>query len=107
MSPHPFTATPEGVNLVVRVTPNARTSAIEGVHQRDDGKLVLAIKVREVPDKGRANKAVIALLAKTLDLPKSRISVTRGHTARLKTLSIMGDSAPLSAQIAALFPQNS
>jgi uncharacterized protein len=44
-----------------------------------------------VPDKGKANAAVIALLAKTLGLPKSSIAVTAGHTARLKTIRIDAD----------------
>lgn len=82
-------------------------SGIEGVQTRDDGNVVLALKVREVPDKGRANKATVALLAKTLGIPKSHISVIRGQTARLKTLAILGNADALEAQIAALFPQNS
>lgn len=52
-----------------------------------------------MPDKGKANAAVIALLAKALDVPKSRIGVTAGDTARLKTIEIAGDGATLVAKL--------
>lgn len=97
-----FTTTPDGVVLHVRVTPNARDAGVDSVLARDDGTHVLALKVREVPDKGRATKAVIALLAKSLNVPKSSISVIRGQTARLKTLTITGNPAELTAKILSL-----
>jgi len=52
---------------------------------------VLRLRVAAVPDKGKANAAVIALLAKALGLPKSALSITAGDTARLKTLRIDAD----------------
>ena len=64
---------------------------------RDDGTAVLRLRVSAVPDKGEANAAVVALLAKALDVPKSSVSVTSGETARLKTLAIMGDGVALAA----------
>ncbi|MCS6759201.1 MAG: DUF167 family protein [Candidatus Devosia euplotis] len=70
--------------------PNAGRDAIEGVQMRDDGSAVLRLQVRAVPDKGKANAAVIALLAKVLGVPKSALAVTSGETARLKTLVVTG-----------------
>ena len=55
-----------------------------------------------MPDKGKANTAVIALLAKALGVPKSAITVTSGETARLKTLAIAGDGPALVAALEAL-----
>lgn len=74
--------------LRLRVTPNAGRDAIEGFEPLADGTEVLRIRVSAVPDKGKANAAVIALLAKTLRLPKSAFAITSGETARLKTLRI-------------------
>lgn len=74
--------------LRLRVTPNAGRDAIEGFESLADGTEVLRIRVSAVPDKGKANAAVIALLAKTLRLPKSAFAITAGETARLKTLRI-------------------
>ena len=90
------------MTLYLRVTPNAGADRIEGVESRDDGTAVLRLRVAAVPDKGRANAAVIGLLAKALGLPKSALAVTAGHTARLKTVAIAGDSAALAAGLAAL-----
>jgi uncharacterized protein YggU (UPF0235/DUF167 family) len=56
-----------------------------------------------VPDKGRANAAAIALLAKLLGVPKSAVTLIAGDTARLKTVAIAGDGAGMAARLAA-FP---
>ena len=79
------------VDILARVTPNASRDAIEGVEIRDDGQARLKLRVRAVPEKGKANKAVVALLAKALAVPKSALSVTAGETARDKTIRIAAD----------------
>jgi uncharacterized protein YggU (UPF0235/DUF167 family) len=86
----------------VRVTPNAGVDRIEGVEARGDGQTVLRLRVAAVPDKGKANAAVIALLAGALNIPKSAIQVISGETARLKGLTISGDGADLAARLDAL-----
>ena len=98
-APLPYRLSPTGLSLFVRVTPNAGRDAIEGVELRDDGSAVLRLRVKAVPDKGRANAGVIAVLAKALGVPKSAIAVTSGDTARQKTLAIAGDGADLAALI--------
>ena len=90
------------MTLHLRVTPNAGADRIEGVEQRDDGTSILRLRVAAVPDKGRANAAVIALLGNTLGVPKSAIAVTSGETARLKTVAIAGDGAALATRLEAL-----
>lgn len=79
-----------GVTLRLRVTPNAGCDVIEGYGALADGTEVLRIRVAAVPDKGKANAAVIALLAKALHLPRSAITLVAGDTARLKTVRIDG-----------------
>jgi uncharacterized protein (TIGR00251 family) len=79
------------IELFVRVTPNASRDEITGIIQSSDGENRLALKVRAVPEKGKANKAVTKLLAKLIKVPKSSIAVTSGSTARQKTLRIVGD----------------
>ncbi|UXN71443.1 DUF167 family protein [Devosia neptuniae] len=90
-----YRLSPVGLSLFIRVTPNAGRDAIEGVEQRDDGSAVLRVRVKALPDKGKANAAVVALLAKALGVPKSAVTVVSGETARLKTLAVVGDSAAL------------
>lgn len=94
---------PDGVRLHLRVTPNAGVDRIEGTELRNDGSAVLRVRVKAVPDKGKANAAVIALMGKALGVSKSSITmVISGDTARFKTLRIAGDPQDLAAAIAAL-----
>jgi uncharacterized protein (TIGR00251 family) len=97
-----FRVTASGLVLHLRVTPNAGADRIEGIETRDDGSAVLRLRVAAVPDKGKANAAVVALLSKALGVPKSSISVTAGETARLKTVAIAGDGEALALRLAAL-----
>ena len=68
--------------LAVRVTPKASGNRIMVA----DG--AVRVWVTAPPDKGKANQAVIALIAKTLGVPKSAVALVRGETARQKLLRI-------------------
>jgi uncharacterized protein len=68
--------------LAVRVTPGARAEGLEIVQ----GKLIA--KVRAKPEEGKANAAVIALVAHCLGLARSRVSLLRGATSREKQLLV-------------------
>jgi uncharacterized protein (TIGR00251 family) len=98
----PYRADAHGLFVHLRVTPNAGADRIDGTEQRDDGTAVLRIRVTAVPDKGKANAAVIAVLAKALGLSKSSVTLVNGETARLKTVRIEGDPQELAAALAKL-----
>lgn len=68
--------------LAVRVTPKASAERIAV----EEGRV--RIWVAAPPDKGKANKAVIALVAKALGVPKNAIALVHGETAREKLLRI-------------------
>lgn len=68
--------------LAVRVTPKASTDRIAAA----DGKV--RVWVTAPPDKGKANKAVVALVAGALGVPKSAVTLVRGETGREKLLRI-------------------
>ncbi len=55
-----------------------------------------------VPDKGKANAAVIALLAKALGVPKSAITLVSGDTARQKTVRVAGAADAIVAALEGL-----
>jgi uncharacterized protein (TIGR00251 family) len=97
-----YRLSPAGLSLFVRVTPNAGRDVIEGMELRDDGSAVLRVRVKAVPDKGKANAAVVGLIARAMGMPKSAVSVASGETARLKTLALVGDGDELARLIAAL-----
>jgi uncharacterized protein (TIGR00251 family) len=94
--------TPAGLLLDLRVQPNARKAGIEGLEQRADGRTRLRLKVTAPPEDGKANAAVVALLAKALGLPKRDLALVRGETARDKTLAIDGEPGALARRLEAL-----
>ena len=71
--------------IEVRVQPRARRNAIEAVA----GGPVKAY-VTAPPEGGKANEAVVALLAKTLGLAKGRVTIVRGHRSRTKLVKVEG-----------------
>lgn len=73
----------KGLVLNVLVRPNAAASKIEGLH---DGLLKLRINAQPVD--GAANQAVIKLLSKTLNVPKTSIEILTGHTNKQKRLQL-------------------
>jgi len=81
-----------GLEISLRVTPNARTEQIGPVEGRDDGHAYLSVKVRAVPDKGKANKAVLALFAKRFNLRKTDLEIVRGQQAPQKTLLVRDEN---------------
>ena len=91
-----------GLLLAVRVTPKSSRDEVTGIYTGADGGLSLAIKVTAPPDKGQANKAVIATLAKWAGLPKSALSIAAGETDRHKSILVTGNKARLEALIASI-----
>lgn len=79
------------LRLAVRLTPNGGRDAVEGFETDAAGERWLKARVRAVPEDGKANKALIELLAKTLKLPKSAISFVSGEISRKKILRIEAD----------------
>ena len=70
---------PEAVLLHVRVQAKARANAVKGWHGA-----ALRVSVTAAPEDGKANRAVIALLAETFDVAPSSINLVRGAASRDK-----------------------
>ncbi|MGB8602570.1 MAG: DUF167 family protein [Rhizomicrobium sp.] len=87
------------LRLAIRLTPKGGRDAIEGWARDSAGNVHLKARVRAVPEDGKANAALVGLLAKTLDIPKSHIAIIAGATARLKRIEITGDSAEMSDRL--------
>ena len=68
--------------LALRVTPGARVETLEIIGGR------LLVKVRAKPEDGKANDAVLGLLARALGLGTSRLRLLRGATSREKLVAI-------------------
>ena len=87
----------------MRLTPSGGADRIDGCATDDAGRTYLKARVRAAPEDGKANAALEALLAKALGVAKSKVRVTRGAMARLKTVEIEGLSdAEIAAFLAAM-----
>jgi uncharacterized protein (TIGR00251 family) len=93
MVPWRFSTT--GIGIALRVTPRGGRDGIDGIEQLSDGRSVLKVRVRAVADGGEANRAVLALLAKSLGVPKASVKLLSGATSRLKQIAVDGDPARL------------
>lgn len=74
--------------LVVKITPNARQSQILGWAEHPDHGTHLRIQLAAPPVDGKANKALIAFLAKEWKTSKSSITLQSGTTSRFKRLQV-------------------
>lgn len=74
----------------MRVTPKASRNAISGYYTAADGETSLKVMTTAQPEKGKANKAVIAILAKKFGKAKSLFTVIQGQTDRNKTVLVEG-----------------
>lgn len=82
----------------MRVTPRAGRDELAGWH---DGRL--RVRLIAPPLDGRANEALIQLIARALDLPPRAVRIISGENAREKRLAIAGiDEATLRARLGVL-----
>lgn len=103
MSDNGFVRAGDGhVVVQVRLTPKGGSDRIDGLGELADGRKVMLARVRAAPDKGAANAALEALLAKAVGVPRSAVSLITGHTARLKGLRIDGEVSDLIERLGRL-----
>lgn len=73
-----------------------------GSKSDDAGKTEVHVCVTAPPDGGKATKAVVALIAKALSCPKSKVEVVRGMTSRHKLLAVPLDASVVESWLAGL-----
>jgi uncharacterized protein (TIGR00251 family) len=78
-------ATADGVVIRVRAQPGTRRNGVTGVREEE-----LCVAVTAPPDRGRANDAIVKVLAETLKVPRSRVKILSGETNRHKRLMVEG-----------------
>ena len=89
----------DGVRLCIHLTPKSSRDAVEGLAAQSDGKEVLKVRVRAVPEDGKANTALIETLARALGLPRLRFELENGGKSRTKLLRISGDPQRIDAAL--------
>ena len=94
----PLESHPQGVVIQVKARPGGRRNAFAGLH---DG--ALRIDVTAAPEKGKANDAIIVLLAKTFGVAKSSIELISSPANPQKRFLLAGlDLATAEAKVAEL-----
>jgi uncharacterized protein len=74
--------------LRVRVSPGARRGGVAGRVGE-----VWKLRVTAPAERGRANEAVVRLLAETMDVPRRQVALVSGHSAREKVVELEGVEA--------------
>lgn len=74
-----------GTTLRLRVIPGARRTGVVGRHGA-----AWKLRVSAPPEGGRANDAVLVLLAETLDVSRRDLELTSGHASRDKVVTLRG-----------------
>jgi len=73
------------VRINLRVQPGARRNEVVGLVEG-----VLRVRVTSPAQRGKANRALVELLADKLGVPRGRIHVLRGHASRDKVIAVEG-----------------
>ncbi len=95
----PYGMNDSGIRLAVRLTPKAGRAGIRGIARAADGAAYVKAGVTAPAEGGKANRALIKLLARELGLPASTMHIASGATARQKSVQIAGDPAHLKKRL--------
>ena len=85
-----------GILFEVKIIPKSSKNEIVGWEENH-----LKVKIKEIPEKGKANKELIGFLSKTLKIAKSNIKIVKGETSRIKKVEICGINAATAAELLA------
>jgi uncharacterized protein (TIGR00251 family) len=96
----PFARSREGIRLAVRVTPKASANRLTGLIADGRGGYALKASVTAAPEDGKANAALIKLLARHFGLKQRELTVVAGAADRAKLVAIAGDPATLAVRLA-------
>ncbi len=95
----PFSRTKDGVVVRVRLTPKAGRNAVGKQITDAAGTVFLKASVTAVPEKGKANKALLKLLSKTWGVAMQRLTLITGAKGRNKTVAVSGDATETEAML--------
>ena len=102
MSDGPWTLARDGLRVAVRLTPRAKADRLLAVAAAADGRRMVKASVTAPPEDGRANEALLRLLARAWRLPRHDLTIVAGTASRHMTVGIAGDPLQLSSRLSAL-----
>ena len=102
----PITPTRDGVRVVIRLSPRAKSDRLRGIVATAEGRRAIKVSVTAPAQDGRANEALLRLLSQTWRLRPGDLSLGAGAGSRSKIVRVAGDPqqllARLSSEIAGL-----
>jgi uncharacterized protein len=96
----PLRPTRNGLRLAIRLSPRSKADRLNGIAVAAGGGRVLKATVTAPPEDGRANEALLQLLARAWQLPRRDLSIVAGAASRHKTVYIAGDPQQLFDRLA-------
>jgi uncharacterized protein len=97
----PLSPAGDGVRVAVRLTPRGRADRLLGIARLSDGAAVLNVSVTAPPADGRANDALLQLLAREWGVPRRDLAIVGGLKSRSKTVRVAGETSLLLKQLGA------
>ena len=102
----PLTPTPDGLRVAIRLFPRARSNRLLSIVATAEGGRALKASVTAPARDGRANEALLQLLARAWRLPRRDLSIAVGAASRNKIVRVAGEPrqliTKLSSEIASL-----
>lgn len=89
------------MRVAIRLTPRGRADRVEGIAHLSDGAAVLKVSVTAPPADGRANDALLQLLAREWGVPRRDLAIVGGLKGRSKTVRVAGKPADLLERLGA------
>jgi uncharacterized protein len=89
----------DGLRVAIRLVPRAMGDRLVAIAATPEGGRVLKATVTAPPEAGRANEALLRLLAQAWHIPRRDISIIQGLTSRNKAVRIAGDPHRLLEKI--------
>jgi uncharacterized protein (TIGR00251 family) len=89
----PVQPTSTGIRLAIHVQPRASKTEVIGLHGD-----AIKIRLAAPPVEGAANNALVDFLAEALQVPRSSVAITAGHSARRKVVTVDGLTPAQAAQ---------
>ena len=91
----------DGLLVAIRLTPSAKADRIQAVAATAEGKRAISASVTAAPQDGRANQALLRLLARAWRLPRRDLTIVSGAASRHKTVRVVGDPLQLPSRLGA------
>jgi uncharacterized protein YggU (UPF0235/DUF167 family) len=95
----PYSGSDAGARLAVRLTPKARHAGVRGMAVDAAGAAYVKAGVTAPAEGGKANRALIKLLARELRLPASSMAIASGTKDKRKSVQIAGDPAEIEKRL--------